>query len=290
LLNYRAPPDGHIILSSNGKDKGRFYLTIESKDLSTESRKLPRYTFDGPCRYTRHNSVSIGRLTMINTDYVYSTWKVQLRRISVYFHSYERQYWNKHYRIAQIIFGNSARSIAKQKSFKLAHKILYGETIKRNEYGRINNANDLWKLIFFDNKTQRIRTRFYTYVIDENTWRFSETGEGYFTDYASKHALHSNCSEYVRYAGQFHPRPKYGWDRCDDEWELVFDNWSGTYAPSLDLLINLKDLLEFNFPGLSVVVFDYKDPLLIESMNNLKKNSTLHLNGLVIMPSLSQID
>jgi hypothetical protein len=236
----------------------------------------------------------MGRLTMLNTEQIYSTWKINLRRISVFFHPYDRQYWNRHYRIAQTIFNGSFRSIAKQNSFKLTHKLLYGRTLKNNESGRLTNADDLWKLIFFDDRTQRIRTKFFTYIIDDNTWRFSETGEGYFTDYASKHALHANCSEYVRYAGQFHPRPRFGWDRCDDEWELVFDNWSGTYAPSLDLLKNLKDLLEFNFPGLNVVVHDYKDPLLKESMENLKlgeeklRNNALSLKGLVFTPSLTQ--
>ncbi len=62
------------------------------------------------------------------------------------------------------------------------------------------------------------------YVIDDNTWRFSETGNKSFTDFASKHALLANYSEYIRYAGEFHPRQKFGWDRCDDEWELIFDN------------------------------------------------------------------
>ncbi|CAF3014614.1 unnamed protein product, partial [Rotaria sp. Silwood2] len=92
----------------------------------------------------------------------------------------------------------------------------------------------------------------------------------------------------VRYAGEFHPRPKYGWDRCDDEWELVFDNGSGTYAPNPDLLINLKELLLFNFPGLNIVTYEYKDPKLKESVTELKhavekyKNSTATIQQLVL--------
>jgi hypothetical protein len=294
LSNYRPTREGHLIIGQFGEINGRFHLTIQSTSISAESRKLPRYTYDGPCHFTRHNSYAIGRLTNVNTEFIYSTWKIRLRRISVYFPSYERQYWNKHYRVAQTIFGNSIRSMAKQNSFKLAHKILYGRTIKRSEFGRLKNADDLWKLILFDNKRERIRSCFYTYIIDDNTWRFSETGEGYFADYASKHALHSNCAEYVRYAGQFHARPKYGWDRCNDDWELVFDNWSGTYAPSLNLLKNLKELLEFNFPGLNVVVYDYKDPLLKESMDNLKnaetqvRGNSVYLSGLVVTPSVKE--
>jgi hypothetical protein len=107
-------------------------------------------------------------------------------------------------------------------------------------------------------------------VIDNSTWRFSETGQQFFTDFASKHAMLANCSKYVRYAGEFHLRPKHGWNRCDDEWELVFDNGSGTYAPSADLLENLKDLLLYNFPGLNVVTYDFKDPALKESVEQLK--------------------
>ncbi|CAM2706952.1 unnamed protein product [Rotaria socialis] len=253
LSNYKSLPEGHRILDSNGGDRGRFHLTIESVESPESSKKLPRYTFDGPCRYTRHSSPIAGYLTMLNKNNVYSTWKINLRRISVYFRPHDRQPWNRQYRIAQTIFDESPRSVAKQNAIKLAHKMLYGRTIKNNEMGRLNNVNDLWTLIFSDEKTKRMRSCV-----------------GYFTDFASKHALHANCCESVRYAGQFHPRPRFGWDRCDDEWELVFDNWSGTYAPSLDLLKNLKDLLEFNFPGLNVVAYDFKNPLVRESMDQLK--------------------
>ncbi|CAF1416522.1 unnamed protein product [Rotaria magnacalcarata] len=270
LPNYKSLPEGHQILDSNGGDRGHFHLTIESVESPESSKKLPRYTFDGPCRYTRHSSPIAGYLTMLNKDNVYSTWKINLRRISVWFRPHDRQPWNRQYRIAQTIFDGSARSVTKQNAFKLAHKMLYGRTIKNNQMGRLNNVNDLWTLIFSDEKTKRIRSCIYTYIINDNTWRFSETGVGYFTDFASKHALHANCCESVLYAGQFHPRPRFGWDRCDDEWELVFDNWSGTYAPCLDLLKNLKDLLEFNFPGLNVVTYDFKNPLLRESMDKLK--------------------
>lgn len=257
-------------MDSNGNERGRFHLTIQSTESPELSKKLPRYTFDGPCRYTRHDSPVAGYLTMVNKECSYSTWKINIRRISVYFRPHDRQQWNRQYRIAQTIFDGTPRSRAKQNAFKFAHKMLYGRTIKNNEMGHLSSAEDLWKLIFYDEKEQRMRACFYTYIIDDSTWRFSETGVGFFTDFASKHALHANCSESVHYAGQFHPRPKLGWDHRDGEWELVFDNWSGTYAPSIDLLPNLKALLEFNFPGLNVVVHDFKDPLLRESMEKLK--------------------
>ncbi|CEL57160.1 hypothetical protein RSOLAG1IB_08393 [Rhizoctonia solani AG-1 IB] len=113
---------------------------------------------------------------------------------------------------------------------------------------------------------QRIKPAVYTYIIDEDTFRFSETGAAFFVDFASKHALHSSCAETVRYAGEFHPRPSCGWANFDDRipdhevaWELWIDNGSGTYAPPTDMLNNLRGLLEYNWPGLQVRTFDFRD-------------------------------
>ncbi|CAF1114346.1 unnamed protein product [Rotaria sordida] len=273
LINYHAPLKGHQIIDSFNCHHGFFHLSIQSMESSKETKYLPRYTFDGPCRYSRRDSFAIGRLTMLNADCVYSTWKIQIRRISVFFKSHEWQHWNKKYKAAQTIFGNHPLSLASQNALKLAHKALYGRTLKYNENGQLNNANDLWKCIFSDRITNRIKPCIYTYVIDDNTWRFSETDVQVFANFAT---------------GQFHPRPKYGWDNCDDEWELVFDNGYGTYAHDINLLINLKDLLLFNFPGLHIVTYEYDDPKLKESMTALKhatekyKNSTTTIRQLVL--------
>ncbi|CAF3922673.1 unnamed protein product [Adineta steineri] len=270
LINYTPPVKGHKIIGLFGQHHGYFHLSIELTKSSDETKHLPPYTFDGPCRYFRHDSFAVGRLTMLNTDYVYSTWKIQIRRISEFFKPCDRQHWNKKYLAARTIFGNFPHSLASQSTIKLAHKILYGRTIKNTESGQLTNADQLWKSIFTDPITKEIKPCIYTYIIDNNTWRFSQTGTQFFTNFASKHALLANCSEHVRYAGEFHPRPKYGWDRCDDEWELVFDNGSGTYAPDASLLINLKELLAFNFPGLNIVTYNREDPQLKQSIQQLK--------------------
>ncbi|KAI9092608.1 hypothetical protein DFS34DRAFT_632465 [Phlyctochytrium arcticum] len=146
----------------------------------------------------------------------------------------------------------------------------------------------------------------YTYIIDDQTWRFSETGAAFLVDFASKHALHSNCSEYVRYAGEFHIRPTVGWDKLAPahsqpvsspssglisaaatesalqqqldlisdyttlEWELWIDNNSGTYAPDKTLLPDLASLLQANFPGLNVRALDREDPDLAVSRTAMK--------------------
>ena len=290
LINYHAPPDGHEIIGTFGRQHGYFHLSIQSIPCSDDTKDLPPYTFDGPCRYSRHDSLAVGRLTMLNTECIYSTWKIQMRRISVYFNPNERQHWNKQYSAAQSIFGDRPLALASKNAIKIAHKLLYGRTLKNNQNGFLDDADDVWKIVFTDEKTQRIKPCIYTYVIDETTWRFSETDGQFFADFASKHALLANVSEYVRYAGEFHPRPKNGWDHWndDDEWELVFDNGSGTYSPDPELLMNLKQLLQFNFPGLNIVTYDFEDRALKQSMRQLKQarkryyNSTDTISELVL--------
>ncbi|QRW22843.1 C2 domain-containing protein [Rhizoctonia solani] len=131
------------------------------------------------------------------------------------------------------------------------------------EFGGVAN---LASTIIPHEHVQRIKPAVYTYIIDEDTFRFSETGAAFFVDFASKHALHSSCAETVRYAGEFHPRPSCGWADFDDTipdhemaWELWIDNGSGTYAPPPDMLDNLRQLLEYNWPGLTVRTFDFRD-------------------------------
>jgi hypothetical protein len=92
--------------------------------------------------------------------------------------------------------------------------------MKHNENGRLTSADDLWKLIFLDRTTQQIKPRVFNYIIDDNTWGFSEIGDKFFNDSTIKHARLANCA---RFAGEFHLRPKYGWNRVNDEWEIVFD-------------------------------------------------------------------
>ncbi|CAF5192494.1 unnamed protein product, partial [Rotaria sp. Silwood1] len=72
LINYHAPPKGHQINGLLNYPCGYFHLSIHSIKSSEETKHLPSYTFDGPCRYSRHNSFAVGRLTMLNADCVYS--------------------------------------------------------------------------------------------------------------------------------------------------------------------------------------------------------------------------
>ncbi|CAF4580015.1 unnamed protein product, partial [Didymodactylos carnosus] len=219
-------------------------------ESSEESKKLPPYTFDGPCRFFRNDLSYTGQIAKVNDERVYSTWTIIMRRVSEFFPPEGSQYWDQNYK-------------------PVAHKALFEKRLDCTASGRLNSTDDLWKRIFSDRNGQRLKPCLYTYAIDENTWRFSKTREEGFIHFISKHAVFANGTEPVRYAGEFHIRPKNGWDQPGDEWELVIDNGSGTYAPTPDLLENLKQLLLFNFPGLNVVIHDFNDPIVKESKKRL---------------------
>jgi hypothetical protein len=205
----------------------------------------------------------MGHITQINHERLYSTWEIYLKRIDVYFDRNQKQKYNSSYRIARSLF-EGPMSYAIQSAIKLAHRGLYSKKTT-NESGLMNSSEDFWKLLL-DQNTDKIKPCIYTYIIGDHSYRFSETGTSFSIDIASKHALHANCAKTVFYAGEFHPRPIGGWDQYDpnerrswNQWELVIDNNSGTYAPDSTLLENLKELLICNFPGLNVITYDYKD-------------------------------
>jgi len=124
--------------------------------------------------------------------------------------------------------------------------------------GYIRSGGELLTLLR-NGKNRNGQTQFFTYVIVKDTWRFSETGVSRMKDFSSKHATHSGCAESVDYAGEFHFQP------CDDRpnsYKLIIDNNSGTYAPSSEMLVPLRKLMQRNFPGLEVEALDFKDPTL----------------------------
>ncbi|KAF9009706.1 hypothetical protein BDQ17DRAFT_1406697 [Cyathus striatus] len=254
------------------KSRGTFWLKIDSTPTKP-SPKYP-YLFDGPIRYSRHFSPTVGRLTNLPADpnaatsdtaRLYSTWKVFLKGVELFFRD-THQHWNTNYKAAQSIF-QGPTSIAVRHGIQAGHKMLYART-GRNKFGVIEDAGGILEIMHGgraragpegDSNAQflhRVKPAVYTYIIssDDDSFRFSETGAAFFVDFASKHALHSNCSPTVRYSGEFHPRPKGGWANFNDgmsdkdvEWEF------------------LKELLEYNFPGLGVVALDREDPRLVES-------------------------
>lgn len=85
------------------------------------------------------------------------------------------------------------------------------------EYGAVAN---LASTVGPHEHVRRIKPAVYTYIIDDDTFRFSETGAAFFVDFASKHALHSSCAEEVRFAGGGHSI-LYGFGNSCVDWGLV---------------------------------------------------------------------
>lgn len=192
--------------------------------------------------------------------HAYSTWKIHLKGVSLFFED-KQQHWLESYPAAQKIFTGP---VLLRTSIRTAHRLLYART-SLNEFGIITDADTLWRELApqersamtdvatpgsrdssphrgspgrnRNKKSWLVKPVLYTYIIGtDDRWRFSETGAAFFTDFASKHALHACVNDYVRYAGEFHPRPcvEGGWaglegmlppDDC--EWALWIDNASG---------------------------------------------------------------
>ncbi|KAG8961223.1 hypothetical protein FRC03_005653, partial [Tulasnella sp. 419] len=228
----------------------------------------------------RHRSPTVGALTVAATEErLYSTWKIHMIGINEFFGD-TWQHWNQNYPAAQSIFAplSPIKPIIQN-----AHRLLYARTTA-NAFGILDRAADFIGLFRDEARDNRIKPSIYTYVIDEDTFRFSETGAAFFVDFASKHALHSKCATEVRYSGEFHWRPAIGgWnnfqEQMDDSsvaWEIVFDNNSGTYAPDKQMLPALRALIEYNFPGLQVLALDREDEELKASTAACRAYGTQH--------------
>ncbi|KAF7441358.1 hypothetical protein PC9H_001708 [Pleurotus ostreatus] len=273
-----APHDDYI---------GKFKTTIRpgAKEIDSTPSTHPQphihpYVFDGPIRYSRHSSPTVGLLTNLNDARLYSTWKMYIRDVQIFLDAHELQHWNRNYKAAQNIF-QGPTSIAVRSGIQAGHRMLYARST-RNGFGIVGSHEELFKIFKgnrpgeTDESTQRIKPAVYTYILskEDDSFRFSETGAAFFVDFASKHALHANCAEAVRYSGEFHLRPECGWEAFSDDtpdenvqWELVVDNNSGTYAPDPMILPDLKALLEYNFKeyGLNVIAYNQADPDLKQS-------------------------
>lgn len=278
--------------------KGTFWLEMEIREPTHAAEHCPPYTFDGPVRFSRHFSPTVGLLTSLNDERLYSTWKIFIKGVGMFFGDIV-QGWNREYAAAQRIFGPGPESMAVRSAIKSGHAMLYARSTC-NGFGVIETKQDVFNLFegslrghhpppppplagadeqlpgqVSPKAPQRIKPAVYTYVVavQDSSFRFSETGAAFLVDFASKHALHSNCAEAVRYSGEFHPRPVGGWQNfCDDitdnqvEWELIVDNNSGTYSPNKDDLIRVQMVLEYNLPGITVRTLDREDPELKESV------------------------
>jgi hypothetical protein len=228
----------------------------------------------------------VGVLTNLDDARLYSTWKLYIMGAPQFFGD-NHQPWNRNYKAARSIF-QGPTSIALRRTIQAGHRMLYARTA-HNGFGIINQASDFLGLLTSSEShaahCARIKPAVYTYIIssEDDSFRFSETGAAFFVDFASKHALHANCCEKVRYSGEFFPRPQCGWENFSDDtpddavrWELVIDNNSGTYAPDKEILPLLRALLEYNFPGLTVYALHHEDEELTKSREACREYAVKH--------------
>ncbi len=191
----------------------------------------------------------------------HSTYTVKLENINSIVKGV-MQGWSRDYVAAQLIFSSSMSGSLKT-ALVTQHDIFYGKIGKsfsidsvRKDLAQVNGAildsEDLFQIINYGKRDGK--SRLFTYVIIDNELRFCETGANFHKDIDSKHAMHSRASTEVIYAGEFLVKNE----------KLVVDNASGTYSPNPELLPKVKELLESNFFGLQVEVFDFNNEKLSE--------------------------
>jgi len=108
--------------------------------------------------------------------------------------------WNRQYDAAQSIFGPGPSAIAVRTGIRALQAQLYrrGSSL-RTRKGYLTNGDDFLQLMKYGIRAKH--PRFYTYTLRDDKLNFSETGAEFFRDFTSKHVVHSNCSEVVRFAG-----------------------------------------------------------------------------------------
>ena len=183
------------------------------------------------------------------------TFKIRLEGITEIFQN-QTYSWNKSYPAAQQIFGTTTNCAIARRAIRAMHHRVYNKLPIATDFGEIEDGDDFLSLIDYG----RVNgvDRMWTYVIRKTAIYFAETGEQFFRDFTSKHAIHADCAEEVVYAGEFHVVFE------DGDWVIVFDNNSGTYAPVEEGLDLVKVLMEANFEGLNVRVLHHEDPELVE--------------------------
>jgi len=186
----------------------------------------------------------------------FPTYEITLYYVNSIFHG-KVQPWNTSYAQAIKIFGPGVTAKVARATIRKQHDWLYRNIGRTNETGTITNGNDLLGLLS-NGRLANGFILFYTYVVVDGIWRFSQTGKSKMKDFMSKHAAHAACSREVTYSGEFHIQqsPHTG------GYKLILDNNSGTYAPDKNDLPRLVQLFQANFPGLEVEALNYSDPTL----------------------------
>jgi hypothetical protein len=224
---------------------------------------LTKPTTIGPARYSRHTSYAAGVLTK-DKKLEFYTYRIRLYHLADIFGIDSRFYqgWNRSYEASQRIFADTLDGLNIRNALHSQHALLYRHG-RSTIYGAVATAADIGELLHGDRLRKEpnidLRTVVFTYSIVPKGMYFSETGTAFFQDFMSKHAMHANRATEVMYAGEFR---LYRDEHYNNEWTLLIDNNSGTYAPKNDELYKVQKLFELNFSDLVVRAVDREDPYL----------------------------
>jgi len=246
--------------NGNGNHNGHDLPTSDNTDSTT------------PIQYR----VNVPHFTLFVTRKYFHYFKVRLIDIHHFF-QYKKS-WNENYSSAQQIYSDAPTSVALRAAIYAEHTMLYSGRPCRfgNKEGELDrNSTSFFALLdrYQDEPLSSIqrtfhrlrhgestpaalgkKIRIYTYSLMDDSIRFSRSGVRISIDMASKHALHAGAAPEVFYAGEF-------WiEYVNGERTLFVDNNSGTFAPPKEDLWRMKELMQHNFPGMTIVTLDYQDP------------------------------
>ena len=124
----------------------------------------------------------------------FTCYSIEMFHVPSIFHD-TWQAWNREYANARAIFGQEEGSATLRQAIRVQFAALYREGLLRTRTGRIQCANDFFELL--DHGCRNGMPQFFTYVLTDERFRFSESGIEFTKDFFSKHSMHSNCAEQV---------------------------------------------------------------------------------------------
>ncbi|KAH3766928.1 C2 domain [Pelomyxa schiedti] len=248
-------------------------INLDPEDIVPRSvLRTPQMQPGNKVPYSVHHHLMAGLATSNKgqTFSPYKCYRIHLSHVPFTFGDV-KHHWNTSYDKAKQIFASPIQGPVIRSAIYMQHASLYKQLY--SVQGNLYNATDFMQMINYGVR-ERVPIIF-TYVLLDTHMNFSETGASFFKDFLSKHAMHSNALEEVRYAGEF-----FVLARENGDYRLIIDNSSGTYAPLKEHLPLLENLFTANFPDLQVSALDWQDPL-VSSLKKQIKQQQLDDAGIV---------
>ncbi|KAF9910261.1 hypothetical protein EC991_006990 [Linnemannia zychae] len=260
------------IWKSDSRRQGQLIIETTAFRSHGVTAALTKPSTKGPARYSRHTSYAAGVLTKDRKMEFY-TYRIRLYHLTDIFGIDSRFYqgWSRAYEASQRIFADTLDGLNIRNALHSQHALLYRHG-RSTVYGALGTADEVGELLHGDRLRKEpdtdLKTVVFTYSIIPKGMYFSETGKAFFQDFMSKHAMHANRATEVLYAGEFR---LFRDEHHNNDWTLLIDNNSGTYAPNKEELHKVQQVFQLNFPDLVVKAVDREDPYLKSLVEATKK-------------------